>query len=113
MLALVSTRGCTVQRGRYPSILGTVDTAPVMTTGAKSGQPRAVQLTDPDEYARLYGLAERVYAGYGDYHVKTAAIGRQIPLFRLEPHWRSTLLGRDLALICSRQSSSTSRRLVA
>lgn len=117
--------------GRYPSVLGAMATAPLMTTGAKSGQPREVQLTyfhdgpdpiliasyggrpkhpqwyynlkahpecefgrerfvatevtDPNEYARLYGLAEQVYAGYGDYRVKTAAIGRHIPLFRLKP----------------------------
>ena len=44
----------------------------------------ATEVTDPDEYARLYGLAEQVYAGYGDYRVKTAAIGRRIPLFRLK-----------------------------
>ena len=31
--------------GRYPSILGTVASAPLMTTGAKSGQPREVQLS--------------------------------------------------------------------
>lgn len=43
----------------------------------------AAEVTDPDEYARLYGLAEQVYAGYGDYRVKTAAVGRQIPLFLL------------------------------
>jgi deazaflavin-dependent oxidoreductase (nitroreductase family) len=117
--------------GRYPSSLGTVVTAPLMTTGARSGRPREVQLTyfhdgpdpiliasnygepkhpqwyynlkahpecefggerlvateviDADEYARLYGLAEQVYAGYGDYRVKTAAFGRQIPLFGLRP----------------------------
>ena len=34
---------------------------------------------------RLYALAEKVYAGYGDYRGKTAPIGRQIPIFRLEP----------------------------
>jgi deazaflavin-dependent oxidoreductase (nitroreductase family) len=108
-------------RGRYPSILGSVATAPLMTTGAKSGQPREVQLTyfhdgpdpiliasygggpkhtqwyyklkahpecefgeekflatevtGPDEYARLYALAEQVYAGYGDYRRKTDHIG--------------------------------------
>jgi hypothetical protein len=45
----------------------------------------AAQVTDPDEYARLYGLAEQVYAGYGDYRVKTATIGRKIPVFRLKP----------------------------
>jgi deazaflavin-dependent oxidoreductase (nitroreductase family) len=100
-----------------------------MTTGAKSGQPREVQLTyfhdgpdpiliasnyggpkhpqwyhnlkahpecrfgdedfnatavtDPGEYARLYGLAEQVYGGYTDYRLKTAPIGREIPMFRL------------------------------
>ncbi|MGH2371408.1 MAG: nitroreductase/quinone reductase family protein [Mycobacterium sp.] len=117
--------------GRYPWILGAAATAPLISTGAKSGQPREVQLTyfhdgrdpilmasnyggpkhpqwyhnlkghpecefggesfvatevtDPDEYTRLYGLAEHVYAGYGDYRAKTEPIGRQIPLFRLKP----------------------------
>lgn len=115
--------------GRYPSSLGTIATAPLMTMGAKSGQPREVQLTyfhdgpdpiliasnyggpkhpqwyynlkahpecqfgdenfnatvvtDPGEYARLYGLAEQVYGGYTDYRAKTAPIGREIPMFRL------------------------------
>jgi deazaflavin-dependent oxidoreductase (nitroreductase family) len=45
----------------------------------------ATEVTDSDEYARLYGLAEQVYAGYGDYRAKTAPIGRQIPVFRLKP----------------------------
>ena len=117
--------------GRYPWILGGAATAPLIITGAKSGQPRkhqltyfhdgpdpiliasnsggpkhpqwyynlkahaecqfgdkrfvATEVTDPDDYARLYGLAERVYAGYGDYRVKTAPVGRQIPVFRLTP----------------------------
>jgi hypothetical protein len=35
----------------------------------------ATEVTDPDEYARLFKLAEQVFAGYGDYRVKTAAIG--------------------------------------
>ena len=106
--------------------------APLITTGAKSGQRREVQLTyfhdgndpiliasnsarpkhphwyynvkahaecefggqrfvatevtGPDEYARLFALAERVFGGYGDYRAKTVVLfGRQIPLFRLEP----------------------------
>jgi deazaflavin-dependent oxidoreductase (nitroreductase family) len=45
----------------------------------------ATQVTDPDEYARLYSLAEQVYTGYSDYRTKTAALGRQIPVFRLRP----------------------------
>jgi deazaflavin-dependent oxidoreductase (nitroreductase family) len=117
--------------GRYPSILGSIPSAPLTATGSKSGQPREVQLTyfhdgpdpiliasygggpkhpqwyynlkahpecelgdekflatevtDPDEYARLYALAEQVYAGYGDYRRKTDPIGRRIPVFRLTP----------------------------
>ncbi|MDG4666068.1 nitroreductase family deazaflavin-dependent oxidoreductase [Mycobacterium sp. 236(2023)] len=45
----------------------------------------ATQVSDPDEYERLYGLAKRVYAGYGDYREKTAESGREIPIFRLTP----------------------------
>ena len=46
--------------------------------------------TDPwlgriSDYARLYGLAERYYAGFADYRTKTAQIGRDIPVFRLTP----------------------------
>jgi deazaflavin-dependent oxidoreductase (nitroreductase family) len=111
--------------------MGAIINAPLVSTGAKSGQRREVQLTyfhdgpdviliasnyggtkhpqwyynlkahpdcefggemfsaaqviDPNQYARLYGLAERVYAGYSDYSVKTAPVGRQIPMFRLKP----------------------------
>ncbi|CAN3130355.1 nitroreductase/quinone reductase family protein [Mycobacterium sp. smrl_JER01] len=43
----------------------------------------AALVTDPDEYRRLYGLAEGVYGGYADYREKTADAGRQIPIFRL------------------------------
>jgi deazaflavin-dependent oxidoreductase (nitroreductase family) len=111
--------------------MGPIINAPLVSTGAKSGQRRTVQLTyfhdgpdvillasnyggtkhpqwyynlkahpdcefgaqsftatqvtDSDEYARLFGLAERVYAGYSDYRAKTSPVGRQIPMFRLKP----------------------------
>ncbi len=117
--------------GRYPWVIGGTVTAPLLCTGAKSGQPRVVQLTyfhdgpypiliasnyggakhpqwyynlkahpecefgdepcvatevtDPDEYARLFQLADQVYAGYSDYRAKTASVGRRIPVFRLTP----------------------------
>ncbi len=110
---------------------GPVVNAPLITTGAKSGQPRqvfvayfhdgptpiviasnyggprhpqwyyklkaqpdcefggerfqATQVTDPDEYERLFALAQQVNAGWSDYRVKTASVGRQIPVFRLKP----------------------------
>ena len=47
--------------GRYPSCLGTIATAPLTATGAKSGQPREVELTyfhdgsDPILIASNYG----------------------------------------------------------
>jgi deazaflavin-dependent oxidoreductase (nitroreductase family) len=44
---------------------------------------RASEVTDSAEHARLYALAQQVYAGYGDYLAKTASYGRRIPLFRL------------------------------
>jgi hypothetical protein len=43
----------------------------------------ASDVTDPDDYARLYELAEQVYAGWGDYRLKTG--GRHIPVLRLTP----------------------------
>jgi deazaflavin-dependent oxidoreductase (nitroreductase family) len=45
----------------------------------------ATEVTDPDEYTRLFALAVNVFAGYGDYRAKTASIGRQIRIFRLKP----------------------------
>ena len=45
----------------------------------------ATEVTDPDQHARLFALAEKVFAGYGDYRIKTASIGRRIPVFRLTP----------------------------
>jgi deazaflavin-dependent oxidoreductase (nitroreductase family) len=117
--------------GRYPAILGGLSSAPLISTGAKSGQPRehqlayfhdgsdailvasylgepknpqwyhnlkahpqcqlgdedfiAAEVTEPDEYERLYALAEHVCVNYGDYRVKAAAVGRRIPVFRLKP----------------------------
>ncbi len=111
--------------------MGSIINAPLVSTGAKSGRARRVQLTyfhdgpdviliasnfggvkhpqwyynlkahpdcefggerfsasqvtDSDEYARLYKLAEHIYAGYGDYRAKTAPAGREIPVFRLRP----------------------------
>jgi deazaflavin-dependent oxidoreductase (nitroreductase family) len=42
----------------------------------------AAQITNADEYARVYGLAEKVFAGYTDYR---ARLDRKIPIFRLKP----------------------------
>ncbi|OBG66282.1 MULTISPECIES: nitroreductase family deazaflavin-dependent oxidoreductase [unclassified Mycobacterium] len=111
--------------------MGSIINAPLVTTGAKSGQKREVQLTyfhdgpdvillasnfggtkhpqwyhnlkahpdcefggerftarqvtDPDEYARLFELANRIYSGYAEYRDKAAPAGRDIPILRLKP----------------------------
>ena len=41
----------------------------------------ASEVSDANEYDRLFALAENVYAGYRDYRSRTD--GRRIPLFRL------------------------------
>jgi deazaflavin-dependent oxidoreductase (nitroreductase family) len=120
-----------VTGGRYPRILGGIASAPLITTGAKSGQPRqhqlayfhdgadvvlvasyagapknpqwyynlkahpecrlgdeeflATEVSQDDEYERLYALAERVCVNYSDYRARAAAVGRRIPVFRLQP----------------------------
>ena len=46
----------------------------------------AVEVTDPDDYERLYAFAEHVCVNYGDYRAKAAAVGRRIPVSRrLQP----------------------------
>lgn len=45
----------------------------------------AAEVTDKDEYERLFALASRVFAGYADYRINAAATGRHIPVFRLTP----------------------------
>jgi deazaflavin-dependent oxidoreductase (nitroreductase family) len=50
------------------------------------GEPfRAEEVTDADEYARLFRLAEGYYGGFTDYREKTARMGRTIPVLRLIP----------------------------
>ncbi|MGA7050867.1 MAG: nitroreductase/quinone reductase family protein [Mycobacterium sp.] len=117
--------------GRYGWMLGTIVTAPLTMTGARSGKRRevqvayfhdgtypilvasnggrfrhpnwyynlrahpqcelggeeyvAVEITDQAERERLFTLADRVYSGYADYRDKAAAVGRQIPVFKLNP----------------------------
>jgi deazaflavin-dependent oxidoreductase (nitroreductase family) len=43
----------------------------------------AVEVYDDSERARLFELADLLYKGYADYRIRTAAIGRRIPILRL------------------------------
>lgn len=55
---------------------------PRCTLGGDSFTAREV--TDAAEYDRLFGVAERYYGGYADYRIRTARIGRRIPILRFE-----------------------------
>ena len=41
----------------------------------------ATEITDPDDYERVYGLAEQVYAGWSDYRLKTTRFVDASPSF--------------------------------
>jgi deazaflavin-dependent oxidoreductase (nitroreductase family) len=56
-----------------------------LAKGHRTGSYAASEVLEEQEHARLFGLATRVYAGYGDYRDRTAAIGRRIPILRLTP----------------------------
>jgi deazaflavin-dependent oxidoreductase (nitroreductase family) len=45
---------------------------------------RASEVADPSERERLFAQADLVYPGYADYRVRTRAVGREIPIMRLQ-----------------------------
>jgi deazaflavin-dependent oxidoreductase (nitroreductase family) len=49
----------------------------------RSGTYVATEVTDEAEHERLFDLGNRVYPGYAQYRVRTAATGRRIPIMRL------------------------------
>ncbi|MGA5463775.1 nitroreductase/quinone reductase family protein [Mycobacterium sp. NPDC050041] len=67
---------------RHPAWYRNLVVHPRCTLGGERFTAREV--TDPEEYDRLFGVAERYYGGYADYRVKTALTGRRIPILRFE-----------------------------
>jgi deazaflavin-dependent oxidoreductase (nitroreductase family) len=53
--------------------------------GGHSGNYVAHEEMDEAERERLFALSHRIYPGYQQYRVRTAAIGRRIPIMRLRP----------------------------
>jgi deazaflavin-dependent oxidoreductase (nitroreductase family) len=51
--------------------------------GGHRGRYIAREETDETERERLFTLSHRIYSGYAQYRVQTAAIGRRIPIMRL------------------------------
>ena len=55
----------------------------VLEKRGKHAVYRATEVDGDDERARLFSQADLVYPGYADYRVRTAAVGREIPIMRL------------------------------
>jgi deazaflavin-dependent oxidoreductase (nitroreductase family) len=55
-----------------------------LTRFGRSGEYTATEVEDDGERARLFAIADVVFPGYADYRVRTAAVGRRIPIMRLE-----------------------------
>jgi deazaflavin-dependent oxidoreductase (nitroreductase family) len=49
----------------------------------RTGTYDASEVDDEGERQRLFASADRVYAGYSDYRVRAAYLGRRIPIMRL------------------------------
>jgi deazaflavin-dependent oxidoreductase (nitroreductase family) len=74
-------------RDKHPSWYHNLKANPQaqMVKGRRAGRYAASEVLEEQEHARLFELATQVYAGYGDYRERTAAIGRRIPILRLTP----------------------------
>jgi deazaflavin-dependent oxidoreductase (nitroreductase family) len=53
--------------------------------GGMKASYTATLVDDETEHRQLFALANKVYSGYDDYRVRTDAVGRRIPIFRLRP----------------------------
>jgi deazaflavin-dependent oxidoreductase (nitroreductase family) len=56
----------------------------VLSCAGRSGRYVAAEVEDEGERERLFGLVDLIYPGYADYRVRAAAVGRRIPIMRLE-----------------------------
>ncbi len=76
-------RRCSCVTAKHPSWYYNLMANPTCALGEEKFV--ASQVTDADEYRRLFDLAERYYGGFSDYRANTARIGRTIPVLRLTP----------------------------
>jgi deazaflavin-dependent oxidoreductase (nitroreductase family) len=56
----------------------------VLEKRGKHSTYRATEVAGDSERQRLFTQADLVYPGYADYRVRTAAVGREIPILRLQ-----------------------------
>jgi deazaflavin-dependent oxidoreductase (nitroreductase family) len=70
-------------RDRHPAWYHNIRTHPEVTLNGH--RFLGEEVADAKEGERLYGLAVQLYPGYADYRVRTATVGRRIPVLRLTP----------------------------
>ena len=58
----------------------------ILQRGRRSGTYVAAEVNDEADRERLFVLGDLVYPGYSQYRVRTATIGRRIPIMRLRPN---------------------------
>jgi deazaflavin-dependent oxidoreductase (nitroreductase family) len=70
---------------RHPSWYHNLKAHPdaVLQRGGRRGRYTAEEVSDVAERDRLFALGHGVYSGFAQYRVRTAAIGRRIPIMRL------------------------------
>ena len=73
--------------GRHPSWYHNLRAHPraELRRGRRCGRYIAEEEIDETERERLFTLSHRIYSGYAQYRVRTAAVGRRIPILRLHP----------------------------
>jgi deazaflavin-dependent oxidoreductase (nitroreductase family) len=72
---------------RHPSWYHNLKAHPdtVLQRAGRCGRYFAEEVTDEAERERLFALGHGVYSGFAQYRVRTAEIGRRIPIMRLRP----------------------------
>jgi deazaflavin-dependent oxidoreductase (nitroreductase family) len=72
-------------RDKHPAWYHNLKAHPTATLerAGRTGTYDASEVDDESERDRLFAGADRVYAGYADYRVRAAQVGRRIPIMRL------------------------------
>jgi deazaflavin-dependent oxidoreductase (nitroreductase family) len=83
VILVASNYGRPRQPAWYHNLKAHPDAA--LARGTGSGTYTAFEVTDDVERERLFELCTRVYPGFAVYRVRTAKIGRRIPVMRLRP----------------------------
>jgi deazaflavin-dependent oxidoreductase (nitroreductase family) len=83
LILIASNYGGTTHPSWYHNLKAHPDAT--LQRGGRSGNYVAAEVTDEAERERLFALGHRVYSGFAQYRVRTAAIDRRIPIMRLGP----------------------------